>query len=213
MDHTCPSDTEQSPHERRNTDPHGHDRHRRSGDRPGSSRRQPGRGRVRLDGPSTAPPGRSCRTGAAKDGTPDPGPTSSSPSPAPATEMGNCSATELTSKATPPHTGSAPKTPVSKRSPPRCSSTGPPASPTAPTTSPPRPPNCPSRTANPTPAGRTRSTSCVPATTGRDTGAAHQYPLTTSLRFLRREEQQCLDRFYDILSSIAFPPCLSTIFL
>src|SRR5687768_18013012 len=48
--------------------------------------------------PSKAQPGRCCRTGAAKDGTPEPGPTSSSPSPAPATGTGNCSATGPTSR-------------------------------------------------------------------------------------------------------------------
>jgi hypothetical protein len=67
----------------------------------------------------------------------------------------------------------------------RCSSTGPAASPTARTIFSPPPLNRPTRTGNPTPAERTKSSSGVPATTGRDIGKARQHPLTTSLRFLR----------------------------
>src|SRR3954470_4002475 len=52
--------------------------------------------------PWRAPPGRCCRPGAARAGTPDPGLTSFSPSPEPGTRTGNCSATAATSKATPP---------------------------------------------------------------------------------------------------------------
>ena len=164
-----------SPHDHTDHDPHGHRRHRRSGDRPGPSRRRPGRGRVRLDGhPRRQRPGRSCRTGQARDGTPEPGPTSSSPSPAPAIGTGNCSATEPVSRVTPPRTGSGPRTRASRRSPPRCSSTGPPASPTDRTTSPPRPRPCLPRTGDPTPAGPAKNSRGAPATTGRDAGSGTQ---------------------------------------
>jgi hypothetical protein len=85
------------------------------------------------------------------------------------TVTGSCSATAPMSKVTPPPTGSGPRRPALKRSPPRCFSTGPPASPTARTTSPPRPRNCPTRTGSPTRAGGRRTSLLPRPPTGRGT--------------------------------------------
>ncbi|MEY9776925.1 hypothetical protein ABH915_002533 [Arthrobacter sp. MW3 TE3886] len=95
-----------------------------------------------------------------------------------------------TSKATPPRTGSGPRRPASQRSPPRCSSTGPPASPTAGTTSPPQPPNSRIRTASPTAAGPTKSRQVPPAKLSGELERHRHYLLTTSWRFLQIDAAQ-----------------------
>ena len=177
-----PSETEHHL-EHKNHDPHGHDRHRRSGHRPGPSLRRPGRRRVRLDG---HPRGHRI-VGPAELGQRRLGRRSLAPHHLrrrPHPRLGSCSATAPASKAIPPPTGSGPRTPASKRSPPRCSSTGPPDSPTDPRPSLPPPPNCRARTGSPTPAGRTRNTPGCPGRHRQGHRDTRQHPLTTSLRFL-----------------------------
>lgn len=107
------------------------------------------------------------------------------------------------------------RTPASKRSPPRCSSTGPPASPTDPRPSLPPPPNCRASTGNPTPAGRTRNTPGCPGRHRPGHRDTRQHPLTTSLRFPRTNGE--LDElFAKYLQSYeeawtAFPDAITTV--